>query len=141
MPLAALLWKGGMGFGGVIAFIYADLLILPILNSYGRYYGARMAALRDRRRTSMRHPGLRDNAVPAMKHSPFVPGAVRKRGPFRRRFAELPRLRRLDMRSNRIARLADWGVRVPSLEKLGLRWKPCELSPWPLTGTAGVASS
>jgi hypothetical protein len=32
VPLAALLWKGGMGFGGVIAFIYADLLILPILN-------------------------------------------------------------------------------------------------------------
>ncbi|MFF4733428.1 permease [Streptomyces mirabilis] len=44
MPLAVLLWKGGMSFGGVIAFMYADLLILPILNSYRKYYGTRMAA-------------------------------------------------------------------------------------------------
>ncbi|MFC9633783.1 permease [Streptomyces mirabilis] len=34
VPLAVLLWKGGMSFGGVIAFMYADLLILPILNTY-----------------------------------------------------------------------------------------------------------
>ncbi len=33
-----------MSFGGVIAFMYADLLILPILDSYRKYYGARMAA-------------------------------------------------------------------------------------------------
>jgi uncharacterized membrane protein YraQ (UPF0718 family) len=32
VPLAAVLWNGGISFGGVIAFIYADLLILPILN-------------------------------------------------------------------------------------------------------------
>ncbi|MFE8947833.1 permease [Streptomyces sp. NPDC007856] len=44
VPLAVVLWKGGISFGGVIAFIYADLLILPILNIYRRYYGARMAA-------------------------------------------------------------------------------------------------
>jgi uncharacterized membrane protein YraQ (UPF0718 family) len=43
VPLAAVLWNGGIGFGGVIAFIYADLLILPILNIYRKYYGARMA--------------------------------------------------------------------------------------------------
>jgi uncharacterized protein len=43
VPLAAVLWKGGISFGGVIAFIYADLLILPILNIYRKYYGARMA--------------------------------------------------------------------------------------------------
>lgn len=44
MPLAVLLWKGDRSFGGVIAFIYADLLILPILNGCRKYYGARMAA-------------------------------------------------------------------------------------------------
>lgn len=42
VPLAAVLWNGGISFGGVVAFIYADLLILPILNIYRRYYGARM---------------------------------------------------------------------------------------------------
>ncbi|MFC3572262.1 permease [Streptomyces yaanensis] len=44
VPLAVVLWKGGISFGGVIAFIYADLLILPILNIYRKYYGPRMAA-------------------------------------------------------------------------------------------------
>ena len=44
MPLAVVLWKGGISFGGVVAFIFADLLILPILNIYRKYYGARMAA-------------------------------------------------------------------------------------------------
>jgi uncharacterized protein len=43
VPLAAVLWNGGISFGGVIAFIFADLLILPILNIYRRYYGWRMA--------------------------------------------------------------------------------------------------
>ncbi|GBE66405.1 putative permease [Mycobacterium sp. MFM001] len=42
VPLAAVLWNGGISFGGVIAFIFADLLILPILNIYRRYYGFRM---------------------------------------------------------------------------------------------------
>jgi uncharacterized membrane protein YraQ (UPF0718 family) len=45
VPLAVVLWKGGISFGGVIAFIFADLVILPILNIYRRYYGARTAAL------------------------------------------------------------------------------------------------
>ena len=44
MPLAAVLWNGGIGFGGVIAFIFADLIILPILNIYRKYYGLKMAA-------------------------------------------------------------------------------------------------
>ncbi|MEU7057240.1 permease [Streptomyces sp. NPDC046197] len=44
VPLAVVLWKGGISFGGVIAFIYADLLILPIVNIYRKYYGGRMAA-------------------------------------------------------------------------------------------------
>jgi uncharacterized membrane protein YraQ (UPF0718 family) len=42
VPLAAVLWKDGLSFGGVTAFIFADLLILPILNIYRKYYGARM---------------------------------------------------------------------------------------------------
>jgi hypothetical protein len=42
VPLAAVLWNGGISFGGVAAFVFADLLILPILNIYRKYYGARM---------------------------------------------------------------------------------------------------
>ena len=42
VPLAVVLWKGGISFGGVVAFIFADLLILPILNIYRKYYGMRM---------------------------------------------------------------------------------------------------
>jgi uncharacterized membrane protein YraQ (UPF0718 family) len=45
VPLAVVLWKGGISFGGVVAFIFADLIIAPILNIYRKYYGARMAAL------------------------------------------------------------------------------------------------
>ncbi|MGW5418792.1 permease [Streptomyces sp. NPDC003943] len=43
VPLAVVLWQGGISFGGVVSFIYADLLILPILNIYRKYYGGRMA--------------------------------------------------------------------------------------------------
>jgi uncharacterized membrane protein YraQ (UPF0718 family) len=43
VPLAAVLWNGGISFGGVVAFIFADLIILPILNIYRKYYGRRMA--------------------------------------------------------------------------------------------------
>jgi hypothetical protein len=43
VPLAAILWNGGISFGGVLAFIFADLIILPILDIYRRYYGGRMA--------------------------------------------------------------------------------------------------
>jgi uncharacterized membrane protein YraQ (UPF0718 family)/YHS domain-containing protein len=43
VPLAAVLWNGGISFGGVIAFIFADLIILPILNIYRKYYGRRMS--------------------------------------------------------------------------------------------------
>ncbi|HZU16507.1 MAG TPA: permease, partial [Candidatus Dormibacteraeota bacterium] len=41
VPLAAVLWNGGMSFGGVISFIFADLIILPIVNIHRRYYGGR----------------------------------------------------------------------------------------------------
>jgi uncharacterized protein len=44
VPLAAVLWNGGISFGGVLAFIFADLIILPILDIYRRYYGWKMAA-------------------------------------------------------------------------------------------------
>jgi len=43
VPLAAVLWNGGISFGGVIAFIFADLIVLPILNIYRKYYGLRVA--------------------------------------------------------------------------------------------------
>jgi uncharacterized membrane protein YraQ (UPF0718 family) len=42
IPLAAVLWNGGISFGGVIAFIFADLIVLPILDIYRKYYGRRM---------------------------------------------------------------------------------------------------
>jgi uncharacterized membrane protein YraQ (UPF0718 family) len=45
VPLAAVLWRGGASFGGVIAFIFADLIVLPILDIYRRYYGLKMAAV------------------------------------------------------------------------------------------------
>src|ERR1700693_2127089 len=41
VPLAVVLWNGGISFGGVISFIFADLIILPILNIYRKYYGGR----------------------------------------------------------------------------------------------------
>jgi uncharacterized membrane protein YraQ (UPF0718 family) len=44
VPLAAVLWNGGISFGGVVSFIFADLLILPILVIYRKYYGTRTAA-------------------------------------------------------------------------------------------------
>jgi uncharacterized membrane protein YraQ (UPF0718 family) len=44
VPLAAVLWNGGISFGGVLAFIFADLIILPILNIYRKFYGRRIAA-------------------------------------------------------------------------------------------------
>ncbi len=43
VPLAAVLWNGGISFGGVTAFIFADLIVLPILNIYRKYYGWRMS--------------------------------------------------------------------------------------------------
>jgi uncharacterized membrane protein YraQ (UPF0718 family) len=44
VPLAAVLFAGGAGFGGVIAFLYADLIVIPLLDAYRRYFGWRMAA-------------------------------------------------------------------------------------------------
>ena len=43
VPLAAALWKGGISFGGVISFLFADLITLPLLLVYRKYYGGRMA--------------------------------------------------------------------------------------------------
>jgi hypothetical protein len=43
-PLAAVLWNGGISFGGVASFIFADLIVLPILNIYRKYYGGKMTA-------------------------------------------------------------------------------------------------
>jgi len=43
VPLAAVLWNGGISFGGVISFIFADLIILPIVNIHRKYYGGRVS--------------------------------------------------------------------------------------------------
>jgi len=42
VPLAAVLWRGGISFGGVVSFIFADLIILPILDIYRKYYSWKM---------------------------------------------------------------------------------------------------
>jgi uncharacterized protein len=44
VPLAAVLWNGGISFGGVIAFIFADLIVLPVLDIYRKYYGMKVSA-------------------------------------------------------------------------------------------------
>ncbi|MEO8784732.1 MAG: permease [Candidatus Saccharimonadales bacterium] len=44
VPLAAVLWNGGISFGGVVAFIFADLIVFPILRIYKKYYGFKMAS-------------------------------------------------------------------------------------------------
>jgi len=43
VPLAAVLWSGGIGFAGVIAFIFADLIVVPIVLIYRKYYGKQFA--------------------------------------------------------------------------------------------------
>ena len=43
VPLAGVLWNGGISFGGVVAFIFADLIIIPLLLIYRKYYGTAMA--------------------------------------------------------------------------------------------------
>src|SRR6185503_6663681 len=39
VPLAAALWQGGISFGGVVSFVFADLITLPLLSIYRKYYG------------------------------------------------------------------------------------------------------
>ena len=43
VPLAAVLWSGGISFGGVVAFLFADLIVLPIIAIYRKYYGVAFA--------------------------------------------------------------------------------------------------
>src|SRR6266508_4300534 len=43
VPLAAVLWNGGISFGGVVSFIFADLIVIPILLIYRKYFGTAMA--------------------------------------------------------------------------------------------------
>jgi uncharacterized protein len=43
VPLAAVLWSGGISFGGVVAFLFADLIVLPIVAAYRKYYGTAFA--------------------------------------------------------------------------------------------------
>jgi uncharacterized membrane protein YraQ (UPF0718 family) len=44
VPLAAVLWNGGISFGGVVAFLFADLIVLPILDIYRKYYRLKISA-------------------------------------------------------------------------------------------------
>lgn len=44
VPMAAVLWGAGVSFGGVLAFLYADLIVLPLLDAYRRAFGWKMAA-------------------------------------------------------------------------------------------------
>ena len=48
-PLAAVLWSGGISFAGVIAFIFADLIVLPIVAAYVKYYGLAVSHCGSRR--------------------------------------------------------------------------------------------
>jgi uncharacterized membrane protein YraQ (UPF0718 family) len=43
VPVASLLWSGGISFGGVVAYLYGDLLVIPLLSAYRKYYGGRTA--------------------------------------------------------------------------------------------------
>jgi uncharacterized protein len=45
IPLAAVLWAGGISFSGVLAFVYADLIVIPIILAYRKYYGGKVTAL------------------------------------------------------------------------------------------------
>ncbi len=44
VPMAAVLWHEGMTFGGVLSFLFADLIVLPLLDIYRKYYGFKMAS-------------------------------------------------------------------------------------------------
>jgi uncharacterized membrane protein YraQ (UPF0718 family) len=44
VPMAAVLWNSGISFGGAIAFVFADLIVLPVLDIYRKYYGLKMSA-------------------------------------------------------------------------------------------------
>ena len=57
VPLAAVLWSGGISFAGVIAFIFADLIVIPIILIYRKYYGKRLHG--PDRRTHVRDDGQR----------------------------------------------------------------------------------
>src|SRR6266702_7993496 len=43
IPLAAVLWNSGISFGVVIAFVFADLIVIPVLDIYRKYYGLKMS--------------------------------------------------------------------------------------------------
>ena len=112
VPLAAVLWNGGISFGGVAAFIFADLIILPILNIYRKYYGRRMATYllvtfyltmaaaglrgRDRLRPARAHPGGPQRERDRGEHPPQLHDGPERALPAARRRADraLPAHRR-----------------------------------------------
>ena len=78
VPLAAALWKGGISFGGVISFIFADLVAAPLVLIYRRYYGGATHIAPGRavlgghggRRPHRRGPLLRHRAGPSAPAHP-----------------------------------------------------------------------
>ena len=72
VPLAAVLWSGGISFAGVMAFIFADLIVLPIVAAYRKYYGTGVRAADHRadvrddgaRRADRRRPVLAVGLIP-----------------------------------------------------------------------------
>jgi uncharacterized membrane protein YraQ (UPF0718 family) len=89
VPLAAVLWNGGISFGGVVAFIFADLIVFPILVIYRKYYGTRMALrlfapfLRHHDRSGLRHridvPATRPHPIHPHRQSPLPPHLLEQR--------------------------------------------------------------
>jgi uncharacterized membrane protein YraQ (UPF0718 family) len=84
VPLAAVLWNSGISFGGVIAFIFADLIVIPVLDIYRKYYGLRMSAfLLATLYTSMAAPALgveflfqAAGLVPPERHAQIVEASI-----------------------------------------------------------------
>ena len=82
VPLAAALWHGGISFGGVISFIFADLITFPLLLIYRRYYGTRLtlrmlalfwAVMADRRPGRPRASSVRSGIIPTTRPATVAP--------------------------------------------------------------------
>jgi hypothetical protein len=80
VPLAVVLWKGGISFGGAVAFIFADLIILPVLNIYRKYYRAPPRRSRGTRAAGAGHrrPGKPGGGAHPADHA--HPGTLRPQG-------------------------------------------------------------
>ena len=85
VPLAAVLWSGGLSFAGVMAFIFADLIVLPIILAYRKYYGTAL-------RPADHRADARDDDPRGARRRP----RLQRAGPHPRRAADDQRRLRLD---------------------------------------------